>query len=74
VLLKRLTLAATTLRGREPDQKRAIRDALWQEVWPLVGTGVKPVVDQVFPLAEAQKAHDFMAQKGHIGKILLKMG
>ena len=73
VLLKRLTLAATTLRGRSPDQKQAIRDTLLREVWPLVGTRIRPVVDQVFPLAEAQKAHEFMAKKGHIGKILLKM-
>jgi len=74
VLLKRLTLAATTLRARSPDQKRAIRDALRREVWPLVGARVRPVVDRVFPLANAQEAHDFMAKKGHIGKILLKMG
>ena len=72
VLAKRLTVAATTLRGRTPDQKRAIRDALLRQVWPLLGTRVGPVVEQVFPLAEAQKAHDFMAAKGHIGKILLK--
>ena len=38
VLTKRLTLAATTLRGRTPEQKRAIRDALLREVWPLLGT------------------------------------
>ena len=73
VLLKRLTLAATTLRARTPDQKQAIRDALLREVWPLLGTRIRPVVDQVFPLDEAQKAHEFMAKKGHIGKILLKM-
>jgi NADPH:quinone reductase len=74
VLTKRLTLAATTLRGRSWDQKQAIRDALLRELWSLVGTRVQPVVDQVFPMAEAQKAHDFMAKKGHIGKILLKRG
>lgn len=74
VLLKRLTLAATTLRGRTPDQKRAIRDSLLHEVWPQLGTRIRPVVEQVFPLAEAQKAHEFMAKKGHIGKILLKVG
>ena len=72
VLVKRLTLAATTLRGRTAGQKRAIRDTLWQEVWPLLGTRMRPVVEQVFALAEAQKAHDFMAKKGHIGKILLR--
>jgi putative PIG3 family NAD(P)H quinone oxidoreductase len=74
VLIKRLTLAATTLRARSADQKRAIRDSLLREVWPLVGTRIRPVVEQVFALAEAQKAHEFMARKGHIGKILLKSG
>jgi NADPH2:quinone reductase len=71
VLTKRLTLAATTLRGRTPAQKRAIRDALLREVWPLLGTRVRPVIDRVFPLDLAQEAHDFMAKTGHIGKILL---
>ncbi len=72
VLTKRLTLAATTLRGRTPAQKQAIRDALLREVWPLLGRGVAPVVERVFPLAEAGQAHDFMAKTGHIGKILLQ--
>jgi putative PIG3 family NAD(P)H quinone oxidoreductase len=75
VLTKRLTLAATTLRGRDPGQKRAIRDALLKEVWPLLGAegGVGPVIDRVFPLEQAQKAHEYMAGTGHIGKILLQM-
>ena len=72
VLVKRLTLAATTLRGRAPGQKRAIRDVLLREIWPLLGTRIRPVIDRIFPLAEASSAHDFMAKKGHIGKILLK--
>ena len=71
VLTKRLTLAATTLRGRDSFQKQAIRDALAREVWPLLGTKVRPVTDRVFPLAEAGQAHDFMAKTGHTGKILL---
>ncbi|HKX63738.1 MAG TPA: zinc-binding dehydrogenase, partial [Rhizomicrobium sp.] len=72
VLTKRLTLAATTLRGRTADQKRAIRDALLRAVWPRLGTGVRPVIDRVFPLEQAQQAHEFMAKTGHIGKILLQ--
>ena len=72
VLIKRLTLAATTLRARSAEQKRAIRDTLLREVWPLAGTRVRPVVERVFRLADAQKAHEFMAQKGHTGKILLQ--
>jgi putative PIG3 family NAD(P)H quinone oxidoreductase len=73
VLAKRLTLAATTLRGRTWAEKGAIRDALAAQVWPLLGTSVKPVIDRVFPLAEAQQAHETMAKTGHIGKILLGM-
>lgn len=74
VLTKRLTLAATTLRARSNSEKRAIRDALAREVWPLVGTRIKPVIAAIFPLEQAQKAHQFMAQGGHTGKILLALG
>ena len=73
VLTKRLTLAATTLRGRTPDQKRAIRDALQREVWPRLKTHINPVIDRIFPLEQAQQAHEFMAKTGHIGKILLQV-
>ena len=73
VLTKRLTLAATTLRGRTPEQKRAIREVLLARVWPLLGSRIKPVIAQVFPIAQAQKAHEWMAKTGHIGKILLQM-
>jgi len=73
VLTKRLTLAATTLRGREPARKQAIRDALLREVWPLLGTQVKPVIDQIFPLTQAGQAHETMRKTGHIGKILLSL-
>jgi NADPH2:quinone reductase len=73
VLIKRLTLAATTLRARTEGQKRAIRDTLLREIWPLIGARIRPVVERVFPLAEAASAHEFMAKKAHIGKILLRM-
>ncbi len=72
LLVKRLTLAGTTLRGRTPAQKAAIRDALAKEVWPLIEQGrIRPILDSRFALAEAQQAHDRMRESGHIGKILL---
>jgi NADPH2:quinone reductase len=74
MLMKRLSLLATTLRARSSDEKGAIRDALLKEVWPLIDAGkIKPIVDSTFPLADAQKAHARMAGSGHIGKILLTM-
>lgn len=74
MLMKRLSLLATTLRARSNDEKGAIRDAVQKEVWPLIEAGrIKPIVDSTFPLAEAQKAHEKMRSSGHIGKILLTM-
>lgn len=72
MMMKRLALMATTLRARSNAEKGAIRDALLKEVWPPIEAGkIKPVVDRVFPLAEAQAAHARMAKSEHIGKILL---
>ncbi|HXC56904.1 MAG TPA: NAD(P)H-quinone oxidoreductase [Rhizomicrobium sp.] len=74
LLMKRLSLMATTLRARSNDEKGAIRDTLLREVWPLIEAGkIKPVVDRVYPLAEAGAAHKRMAGSEHIGKILLAM-
>jgi NADPH2:quinone reductase len=72
MMQKRLTLTATTLRGRAPNEKRTIRDALLKTVWPLIASGaIKPVIDSVFPLAEAGAAHARMAVGRPFGKIVL---
>lgn len=72
MLRKRLTLAATTLRARTISEKAAIRTALAERIWPLVGEGrIRPVVDRRFPLSEARKAHEYMKNPGATGKILL---
>jgi len=73
MMMKRLTFMATTLRARPNGEKGIIRDALAREVWPLVPGRIRPIVDKVFPLAEAQAAHARMAESTHIGKILLKV-
>ncbi len=74
MLMKRLSFMATTLRARSNAEKAAIRDSVLREVWPLVEAGrLKPIVDRVFPLAEAQEAHARMVGSGHIGKILLRI-
>ena len=71
--LKQLNLANTRLRVRTDGQKQAIRDAIWREVWPLLGRQIRPITDRVFPLEQAQQAHEYLAKTGHIGKILLQM-
>lgn len=72
VLMKRLTLTATTLRARSNDEKRAIRDAVQQQFWPALESGaMRPVLDSTFPMADADAAHQRLEAGGHIGKIVL---
>lgn len=72
MLHKRLSLAATTLRGRSIAEKGAIGAALLDTVWPLIAAGkIRPLIDSRFALAEAGAAHARMAEGGHFGKILL---
>jgi NADPH2:quinone reductase len=72
VTRRRLTVTGSTLRVRSPAFKAAIARRLYDVVWPLIGAGkVRVVIDQVFPAAEAAKAHAVMEASGHIGKLLL---
>lgn len=72
VQARHLTLTATGLRSRSNAEKGRIRDALLREVWLLFAQGrIRPVIDSVFPLAEAEAAHARMRAGRHIGKILL---
>ena len=74
VLVKNLTLMATTLRGRSNEEKGRIRDAVLREVWPLFPQGrMRPVIDSRFSLDEADAAHQRMRAGGHKGKILIEM-
>ncbi len=74
LMLKRLILTGTTLRARSVEEKRRIRDAVEKSFWPAVVSGeIRPVLDEVFPLAKAEKAQAKMAKGGHIGKIILEM-
>lgn len=74
LLMKRLTLAGSTLRSRSDEFKANIARQLRDKVWPLLESGqVKPVIDSVFPLAEADRAHRLMESSQHIGKIVLEL-
>lgn len=75
LLRKRASVSATTLRGRPATgagSKAEIVAAVREHVWPLIEAGrVRPVVDQVVPMAQAARAHELLEASGHIGKILL---
>jgi putative PIG3 family NAD(P)H quinone oxidoreductase len=72
IMRRRLTLSGSTLRPRSVAFKTAVADELARNVWPYVAEGkLKPVIDTVFPLAEAPDAHRRMESGDHVGKIVL---
>lgn len=74
MMLKRLTLTGSTLRGRSVAEKAALAKVVRDRVWPLLESGrLTCVVDSVFPLAEAAAAHRAMEAGGHTGKIVLSV-
>ena len=74
MLMKRLTLTGSTLRAQTFAQKAVMVEEILERVYPHLENGsVRPVVDRVFPLAEAEQAQDYMASGQHMGKIILRM-
>lgn len=74
LMLKRLVLTGTTLRARPVAEKSDIRAAIEETFWPLVASGaIRPVIDEVYPFAQADAAQAAMAKGGHTGKILLDL-
>ncbi|MEO0411496.1 MAG: NAD(P)H-quinone oxidoreductase [Pseudomonadota bacterium] len=74
ILRKRLTLTGSTLRPRSANFKGVVARELHEMVWPLLEDGtIKPVIDSVFPIAEAHKAHALIDSSHHMGKIILSV-
>lgn len=74
VMRRRLTLTGSTLRARSTGFKALVADEIAGTVWPFVAAGqLKPVIDSVFPLAQAADAHRRMESGEHVGKIVLEM-
>ena len=74
VVTRRLTVTGSTLRPQSLAEKAAIAATLESEVLPLLESGaVKPIIDSVFDLADASRAHELMESSRHMGKIVLAM-
>lgn len=72
LMVKRLTVSGSTLRGRSYEYKKGLAEEVYQNIWPLIESGkFKPVVYKVFSYKDVVKAHQCMEQSKHIGKIVL---
>ena len=74
LMLKRLTLTGSTLRGRDAAEKARLARAVEEHVWPWIASGdVRIPVDRVFPLANAGAAHVLLEQGAQFGKVVLQV-
>jgi putative PIG3 family NAD(P)H quinone oxidoreductase len=75
LLMKRQQILGLVMRSRPLADKIAITARFIRESLPLLAQGrLVPVIDQVFPLAEAGAAHQRMEQNLNVGKIVLAVG
>ncbi|HEY5819632.1 MAG TPA: NAD(P)H-quinone oxidoreductase [Mesorhizobium sp.] len=75
LMVKRLVHTGSTLRPRTFEFKGQIAAELEAQVWPLLATRqIVPVLDMIFPLRDAWRAHERMEEGEHIGKIVLDVG
>ena len=72
ILMKRLVLTGSTLRGMGMSGRASGFRSLREEVMPEVKAGrITPHIHSVLPLSEAMAAHELMQSGQHFGKILL---
>ncbi len=74
VMGKRLRLIGSVLRSRSLEEKVAIKQNFMSRFWAQVESGtLKPVIETVYPIAEANAAQAQMAENRNIGKIILQV-
>ena len=74
VMRNRLQLIGSVMRPQSIDEKIAITQRFMERWLPELKRGtLQPIIDTVFPLAQAQQAHEYMEANRNFGKIILKV-
>ncbi|HTK97881.1 MAG TPA: zinc-binding dehydrogenase, partial [Pseudomonadales bacterium] len=75
MMMKRLRVIGSTLRARSIAAKSAVMADLERLVWPQIENGlIKPIVDAVIPIEEADRAHALVAADQTFGKVVMSIG
>lgn len=74
MLMKRQRIIGSTLRSRSLSSKAELISALRNQVWPQFENGaLKPVIETVLPIEDADQAHALVASNKTIGKVVLSI-
>ncbi|GIW40857.1 MAG: NAD(P)H quinone oxidoreductase [Candidatus Binatia bacterium] len=74
LLVRRLSVIGSTLRGRSNEEKAAIVEAFEKRFGEALRAGrLRPVLDRVLPLERVAEAHRAMQAGEHFGKIVLRV-
>ena len=74
ILSRRLQIFGSVLRSRTLEEKITITQRFRQHWLPLLIAGkIRPIIDTVFPLAQAAEAHRYMEDNRNFGKIMLEV-
>jgi NADPH:quinone reductase-like Zn-dependent oxidoreductase len=71
---RRLRLIGSVLRSRSLAEKSEIKRRFMDRFWSYLESGrIRPVIDSIYPIQEANAAHARLAAYLNIGKIILKV-
>ncbi|MFW6085277.1 MAG: NAD(P)H-quinone oxidoreductase [Gemmatimonadota bacterium] len=74
ILRRRLRVIGTVMRTRSATEKERLAAAARERLLPWFADGtLVPVVQRVFPLSDAARAHEFMEADRNLGKIVLRI-
>jgi len=72
LLMKRITIQASTLRNRSDEYKTALIAHFTEEFSALLESGkIKPIISKIFSWHDVEAAHQLMLNNANIGKIVL---
>lgn len=72
---KRALITGGFLRDLSLADKALLAQTVEARIWPWIAEGrYRPIVDSIFPLAQAAAAHRRMESSAHVGKIVLAAG
>ncbi len=71
---KRALVKGSTLRSRPLAEKVHIKEAFMRRFWPELEAGrIRPVLDRIHPIEEAEAAQERMAENDTLGKVVLEI-